>query len=175
MDFHLEKPGGTDKMMKVQRAVYPGSFDPITNGHMDIIKRASPIFDELVVAISNNLSKKHLFTIEERLEFAKETTKDIPNVRVDSFNTLLMDYVAARDIKVVVRGLRAMTDFEMEFQLALTNKFIRSEVETIFLVTCTEYSFLSSSIIKEVASFGGDVSHLVPPIVNEGLKKKYAR
>ena len=157
------------------RAVYPGSFDPVTNGHMDIVQRAAAIFDELIVAISNNPGKKQFFSIEERCEFAKHLTKDIPNVCIDSFSSLLMDYVLMKEAKVVVRGLRAMTDFEMEFQMALINKHIKQEVETIFLVTNTEYSFISSSIIKEVASFGGDVSHLVSPIVNEGLKKKFGR
>lgn len=159
----------------MHRAVYPGSFDPITNGHMDIIQRSSKIFDELTVAISNNTSKKQLFSIEERLVYVKELTKDIPNVKVDSFGTLLMDYVVNSGVKVVVRGLRAVTDFEMEFQMALINKHIEQNVETVFLVTSTEYSFLSSSIIKEVASYGGDVSQLVSPAVCEGLKNKFSR
>jgi pantetheine-phosphate adenylyltransferase len=159
----------------MHRAVYPGSFDPITNGHMDIVHRASKIFDELIVAISNNPNKKHLFSIEERIDYVKGLTKDIPNVNVESFNALLMDYVVSRDVNVVVRGLRAVTDFEMEFQMALINKHIEQSVETVFLVTSAEYSFLSSSIIKEVASFGGDVSQLVSPSVYEGLKKKFGR
>ncbi len=159
----------------MHRAVYPGSFDPVTNGHMDVIQRSSKIFDELIVAISNNSSKKQLFSIDERLNYVKELTKDIPNVKVESFGTLLMDYVVKRDVKVVVRGLRAVTDFEMEFQMALINKHIEQNVETVFLVTSTEYSFLSSSIIKEVASFGGDVSQLVSPLVCEGLKNKFSR
>ncbi|MFA6450254.1 MAG: pantetheine-phosphate adenylyltransferase [bacterium] len=157
------------------RAVYPGSFDPVTHGHMDIVHRSAAIFDDLILAISNNPSKKALFSIEERLEIANHLTKDIPNVRVDSFDSLLMQYVVSKDVKVVVRGLRAVTDFEMEFQMALINKHIKHDVETIFLVTNTDYSFISSSIIKEVASFGGDVSHLVSPIVNESLKKKFGR
>lgn len=154
-------------------AVYPGSFDPITNGHMDIVYRASPIFDELILAISNNPGKKQLFAIDERISFAKQLTKDIPNVRVESFDKLLVDYVSERGVNVVVRGLRAVTDFEMEFQMALINKKLRPQIETVFLVTNAEYSFLSSSIIKEVASFGGDVSDLVSPKVAEGLKRKF--
>ena len=157
------------------RAVYPGSFDPATNGHIDIVQRSAAIFDELIVAISNNPGKKQLFSIEERVEFAKQLTKDMPNVTVESFDALLVDYVVSREAKVVVRGLRAVTDFEMEFQMALINKHIKHDIETIFLVTNTDYSFISSSIIKEVASFGGDVSHLVSPIVAEGLKKKFGR
>ncbi len=154
------------------QAIYPGSFDPITNGHMDIIRRASTICDEVIVAISNNPSKKALFTIEERLAFVKELTKDIPNVTVESFNTLLVEYVASRNVKVIIRGLRALTDFEMEFQMALINKKLKKDIETVFMVTCTDYSYLSSSIIKEIASFGGDISALVSPIVNEALMKK---
>jgi pantetheine-phosphate adenylyltransferase len=157
------------------RAVYPGSFDPATNGHIDIVQRSAAIFDELIVAISNNPGKKQLFSIEERVDIAKQLTKDMPNVTVESFDALLVDYVVSRNAKVVVRGLRAVTDFEMEFQMALINKHIKQDIETIFLVTNTDYSFISSSIIKEVASFGGDVSHLVSSIVNEGLKKKFGR
>ena len=154
-------------------AVYPGSFDPVTNGHMDIVQRSASIFDELIVAVSNNPDKKQLFSIEERIGFATELTKDMSNVRIDSFDTLLVEYLAKVEAKVVVRGLRAVTDFEMEFQMALVNKELSPCVETVFLVTSTEHSFISSSIIKEVASFGGDVSSLVSPVVEAGLKEKY--
>ena len=161
-------------MATMKSAVYPGSFDPITNGHMDIVERSAAIFDELVVAISNNPIKKQLFTLDERIGFARELTRDIPNVKVESFETLLVEYVKKRGVRVIVRGLRAVTDFEMEFQMALVNKQLDHGVETVFLVTSTEHSFISSSIIKEVASFGGDVSSLVAPIVAEGLKRKYS-
>jgi pantetheine-phosphate adenylyltransferase len=154
-------------------AVYPGSFDPITNGHMDIVMRASAIFDELIVAIANNPNKKALFTIEERLDLARTLTAGIPNVSIESFDALLVDYVSERGVNVVVRGLRAVTDFEMEFQMALINKTLRPQVETIFMVSSAEFSFLSSSIIKEVAMFGGDVKNLVSPEVVRRLKEKF--
>jgi len=157
----------------MERAVYPGSFDPVTNGHLDIIGRASDIFDELIVAVANNPNKVHCFDIDKRKGFLEEVTKGMKNVRVERFDTLLVDYVASIDVKVVVRGLRAVTDFEMEFQTALMNKRIHRGVETVFLVTSTEYSFLSSSVIKEAASYGGDVSSLVPQVVWKGLKKKF--
>ena len=157
----------------MEEAVYPGSFDPVTNGHLDIIHRAASIFDKLIVAVANNPNKKALFDIESRKQFIKNVTSGMKNVCVESFDGLLVDYVASRGVKVVVRGLRAVTDFEMEFQMALINKRIHRGVETVFLVTNTEYSFLSSSIIKEAASFGGDVSALVPPIVWAGLKDKF--
>jgi pantetheine-phosphate adenylyltransferase len=156
-------------------AAYPGSFDPMTNGHMDIVQRSASVFDELIVAISNNPSKKHLFSIQERMEIAKELTKGIANVKVESFDTLLVDYVKASGAKAVVRGLRAVTDFEMEFQMALVNKRLAPSVETVFLVTSTEHSFISSSIIKEVASFGGDVSSLVSSLVDAKLKERFSK
>jgi len=145
----------------MRRAVYPGSFDPVTNGHMDIIRRSASIFDELIVAVSNNPNKKHLFTIDERIEIIESLTSDIKNIRIEYFDTLLVDYVREKQVNVVVRGLRAVTDFEMEFQMALVNKKMHQEMETIFLVTSAEYSYLSSSIIREIASYGGDVSSLV--------------
>ncbi|MFC1474650.1 pantetheine-phosphate adenylyltransferase [bacterium] len=157
----------------MERAVYPGSFDPVTNGHLDIVSRAADIFDELVVAVANNLNKTQCFDIDERKYFLEEVTKNMKNVKVESFDGLLVDYVASQNVKVVIRGLRAVTDFEMEFQTALINKRLHQGVETVFLVTSTEYSFLSSSIIKEAASYGGDVQALVPPLVWEGLKKKF--
>lgn len=155
------------------RAVYPGSFDPVTNGHLDIIQRSAPLVGELIVAIADNPNKRQLFSLEERLAFLREVTSHIPNVVIDSFNTLLVDYIRERKIPVVVRGLRAMTDFENEFQMALINKSLCPESETIFMVTSAEFSFLSSSAIKEVASFGGDVSRYVAPSVGLGLAGKY--
>lgn len=154
-------------------AVYPGSFDPVTNGHIDIMTRAASIFDTLIVAVANNPLKNAKFSLEDRKKFLKAVTKDIPNVSVDSFNSLLVDFLDKTGINIVVRGLRAVTDFEMEFQMALVNKNLRPAMETVFLVTQTEYSFLSSTIIKEVASFGGDVADFVPPIVEKGLKKRF--
>lgn len=159
----------------MERAVYPGSFDPVTNGHLDIISRAADVFDEVIVAVANNPNKKPFFEIEERKRFLQEVTSGIKNVSVDSFDGLLVDYAAEREVKVVVRGLRAVTDFEMEFQTALINKRLHKGIETVFLVTSSEYSFLSSSVIKEAASFGGDVRSLVPEVVWKGLTKRYER
>lgn len=159
----------------MEKAVYPGSFDPVTNGHLDIINRSADIFDEVIVAVANNPTKKPCFDIETRKRFLEEVTSKIKNVKVDSFDGLLVDYVAEQGVKVVVRGLRAVTDFEMEFQTALINKQLHKGVETVFLVTSSEYSFLSSSVIKEAASFGGDVRSMVPEIVWDGLKEKFER
>lgn len=157
----------------MKKAVYPGSFDPVTNGHIDIITRAGKVFEQLVVAVANNPTKKSVFTIEERMEFLREVTKNMPNVEIGTFDHLLVDFLRATGINVVVRGLRAVTDFEMEFQMALVNKDMMPEMETVFLVTNTDFSFLSSTIIKEVASFKGSVSGFVPPIVEKGLKKRF--
>ena len=157
----------------MEKAIYPGSFDPVTNGHLDIITRASAIFDTLIVAVANNPNKKVCFDLETRKRFLEEVTSGLDNVQVVSFDGLLVDFVAENNIHVVVRGLRALTDFEIEFQMALINKKLHKGVETIFMVTSAEYSFLSSSIIKEIVSFGGDVEALVPPVVLEGLKTKF--
>jgi len=157
----------------MKQAVYPGSFDPVTYGHLDIITRASAIFDELIVAVANNPMKSSIFSLDERRRFLEEVTRPMPNVQVRVFNSLLVDFLKEINVNIVVRGLRAVTDFEMEFQMALVNKNLFEKMETIFLVTRTEYSFLSSSIIKEVAAFGGRVSDFVPPIVEEGLLSKF--
>ncbi|MEW5944570.1 MAG: pantetheine-phosphate adenylyltransferase, partial [bacterium] len=135
----------------MKKAVYPGSFDPVTYGHLDIVTRAAEIFDELIVAVANNPLKTPCFTIEERKRFLHEVTKGIPNVRVDVFGSLLVEFLQATGVNIIVRGLRAVTDFEMEFQMALVNRNMYGRAETVFLVTRAEYSFLSSSIIKEVA------------------------
>lgn len=156
-------------------AVYPGSFDPITYGHLDIIQRAATGLEKLIVAVADNPGKKQMFSIPERISFIKEVTKHIDNVEIDSFNTLLVDYVRKRNVPIIIRGLRAVTDFEMEFQMALVNKSLLPESETVFLVSSAEYSFLSSSIIKEVAQYGGDVSTFVHPLVARGLKKKLGK
>ena len=156
----------------IRRAIYPGSFDPVTNGHMDIIKRAANLFDEVIIALAVNIGKDPLFTLEERLDMLREACRHIPNVIVDSFDGMLVRYAACRNANVIVRGLRALSDFEFEFEMALMNRRLDNGVETVFMMTNAEYSYLSSSIIKEVAGFGGSVGGLVPEIVEKYLKKK---
>ena len=148
-------------------AIYPGSFDPVTYGHIDIIKRAAEIFDNLTVSVLNNKVKTPLFSVEERVNILCEVTRDIPNVTVESYEGLLVDYCKKTGAGVIIRGLRAITDFEYELQLAQTNRKLGEEVDTIFLTTSLEYAYLSSSTVKEVASFGGDISKFVPPYVAE--------
>jgi len=157
-------------------AVCPGSFDPITNGHIDIITRGSFIFDKMYVCVLNNSEKTStLFTIDERLELIRESTKDIPNIIVDSFNGLLIDYARSVNAKVILRGLRAVSDFEYEMRITSMNRKLDRDIDTFFIMTDNSYSFLSSSIVKEVAKYGGDVSDLVPPVVNEALKHKFPK
>ncbi len=160
--------------MKERIAIYPGTFDPITNGHLSIIKRALEIFDKLIVAILINPQKKPLFSVEERIFMIKEATKDIGNVEVDTFEGLLVDYAVKKGVNVIIRGLRATSDFEFEFQMALMNRKLNRSIQSIFLMTDYKWLYVSSSIIKEVARFGGDVKGLVPDIVNEKLKQKFA-
>ena len=158
----------------MKSAIYPGSFDPVTYGHLDIIKRAADIVDHLTVAVLNNNVKTPLFSVEERVNILKEVTKDIPNVSVESFQGLLIDYAKQKDIHVSVRGLRAITDFEYELQIAQTNhKLSNGELDTIFLTTSLEYSYLSSSSVKEIASFNGDITQLVPEYVAKLVYKKF--
>lgn len=158
----------------MKRAIYPGSFDPMTYGHFDIIKRAARAFDELTVSVLNNSGKKPLFSVEERVKILEEAVKDIPNVKVDSFSGLTVDYALKKDIHVIVRGLRAVTDFEYELQLAQTNaKVSGGRVDSIFLTTSLEYSYLSSSIVKEIAAYGGDVSQFVPDFIAKKIYEKY--
>ena len=162
--------------MKHAVAVYPGSFDPVTYGHLDIIKRAAEGFDELIVSVLNNKEKSPLFSVEERVKMLREVTKNIPNVRVDSFSGLLIDYAAKNDIHIIVRGLRAITDFEYELQIAQTNrKFSHEQVDTMFLTASLEYAYLSASTVKEIASFGGDISECVPEYVANLIYEKYQR
>ena len=152
----------------MRRAACPGSFDPVTNGHIDIIGRASLLFDEVVVAVGVNQSKNRLFTAEERIEMLTEAVRPFPNVTVDSFQGLLTDFCEERGIIAIVKGLRAVSDFDYELQMAQMNSSL-AEVETVFVPTSPEYSFLASSLVKEVAAFGGDVSRLVPPLVLDRL------
>ena len=158
----------------MKRAIYPGSFDPVTYGHIDIIKRSANMFDEVIVGVLNNKAKTPLFSVKERVKILEEVTKDIPNVRIDSFSGLLIQYAREKDIHVSIRGLRAITDFEYELQIAQTNKLLsEDELDTVFLTTSLEYAYLSSSSVKEIASFGGDISKCVPPYVENLVKEKY--
>lgn len=153
--------------------VYPGSFDPATNGHLDIIVRASQIVDKLIVGVLKNPSKKGIFTSEERVEQLKYITKDFDNVEIKSFNGLLIDFVNQNDAKIIIRGLRATSDFEYEFQWSLTNHSLAPNIETLFLTTSIENLFLSSSSVKEIAQFGGDITSMVPEYIVSKLKEKY--
>ena len=162
-------------MPMTRRAVYPGSFDPVTNGHLDIIERAAKIVDELYVGVLNNSAKKSLFSISERVSMIEELTAHIENVRVSSFDGLLVDYMDRIDAKIIIRGLRAISDYEYELQIAQTNSKVNPNVETIFLITNLRYSYLSSTIVKEFASYGGDISHFVPEQVIRRIREKYDR
>ena len=158
----------------MKAAIYPGSFDPVTYGHLDVIRRAADIFDELTISVLNNVKKTPLFSVEERVKILKEATKDLKNVTVESFSGLLVDYAKEKNIHVVVRGLRAITDFEYELQNAQTNRLLSGEkLDTMFLTTSLEYAYLSSTTVKEIASFGGDISACVPEFVTDLIYKKY--
>lgn len=159
--------------MKNHIAVYPGSFDPITYGHLDIIQRGLEVFDELIIAVARNSEKRSLFSTEERLSMINELVGDDPRVRVDTFDGLLVDYVVSQNARVILRGLRAVSDFEYEFQIAQMNHTVREQVETLFMMTAVPYGYLSSSIVKEVASLGGEVDTFVPPPVKAALKNKF--
>jgi pantetheine-phosphate adenylyltransferase len=153
-------------------AVYPGSFDPLTNGHVDIILRGARLFDRIVVAILVNAEKAPLFSMQERVEIAREVFKDHRNVEVDTFGGLLVDYVEARKAQVIVRGLRAVSDFEFEFQMALMNRRLNSKIETVFMMPAEQYTYISSRLIKEVFALGGAVHGLVPDLVEQRLRQK---
>ncbi len=155
-------------------AVVPGSFDPITNGHLDIITRAAKVFSDVNVVIMNNSAKNSLFTVDERIALIKEATKDLPNVQVGSSDGLMIDYAERVGAVAVVRGLRAVTDFEYEMQITSMNRVLDEDIETFFIMTKNQYSFLSSSIVKEVAKYGGDISELVPKPVEQALTEKFA-
>lgn len=157
----------------MRTAVYPGSFDPITNGHLDIIERASRVYDKVVVGVLNNANKKPLFTVEERIELIETVTSHINNIEVDSFDGLLVDFAKSKGAAVIVKGLRTVADFEYEFQMALLNKALNPEYETMFLMTDTKYSYISSSMVKELAGFHGDLTGLVPYEIINMIKQKY--
>ncbi|HLS22893.1 MAG TPA: pantetheine-phosphate adenylyltransferase [Pseudogracilibacillus sp.] len=161
--------------MEKKLAICPGSFDPITNGHLDIIQRGAKIFDEVVVVIFNNHSKSPLFTAEERASLIQEAVKDIPNVRVDVSDGLLVEYAKAINADAILRGLRAVSDFEYEMQITSMNKRLEPEIETFFMMTNTQYSYLSSSIVKEVARYHGNIKDLVPDGVAQALQEKFSK
>ncbi|MCT8976862.1 pantetheine-phosphate adenylyltransferase [Clostridium sp. CX1] len=156
----------------MRKAVYPGSFDPVTNGHLDIIERSAKVFDELVVGVLVNPDKKGLFSIEERVELIERVVKHIPNVKVESFSGLLINFMKEKKAKVIIKGLRAVADFEYEFQMSLMNKKLDSEVETVFMMTSAKNSYLSSSSVKQVAMFGGCIKDLVPDEIISDITKK---
>ena len=157
----------------MRTAVYPGSFDPITNAHLDIVERASHLYDRLVIGILDNSSKNPVFTAEERADMIRSVTKHIPNVEVDIFSGLLVDFASLKKAQVIVKGLRTVADFEYEFQMALLNKALNSQYETVFMMTDTKYSYISSSMVKEVAKYKGDLSGFVPQCIVEKIIAKY--
>jgi len=156
------------------RAIYPGSFDPVTNGHLDVIERAARLYDEVIVAIAHNETKAGLFTFDERVALLKETVEHHPNVLVTQFNGLLVNYARETQARVVIRGLRAVSDFEFEFQMALMNRKLDGDVETMFLMPKEEYTYLSSRIVKEIARLGGDIGAFVPDCIARALRKKFS-
>ena len=153
-------------------AIYPGSFDPVTNGHLDLIARGAMIFDKLIVAVAHNMEKDPLFAVKERVELLETVTFDWKNVEVDVFDGLLMDYARSKNARVVVRGIRAVSDYEYELQMAMMNRHIEPSVETVFMLPAQQYSYLSSRLVKELARLGGSIKDLVPPIVEERLRAK---
>ena len=162
-------------MPKGKTAIYPGSFDPVTNGHLDVIYRAARIFDKVVVAVADNTSKTSLFTISERVDMLKGVTKHLRNVSVDTFESLVIDYARKIKANVLIRGLRMTSDFDYEFQIALTNRRLAQDIETVFLMPSEHVSFLSSSLLKEVASLNGDISSLVPKAIERKLKERFKK
>ncbi len=158
----------------MRRAIYPGSFDPVTFGHIDMMERSAKIVDELVVAVLINSAKKPLFSVQERVSMLEEIAGHISNIRITSFHGLLIDYAREVDASIIIRGLRAVTDFEYELQIAQTNRILNSKIDTLFLTTSLEYAYLSSTIVKEVASYGGDISHFVPEQLIDRIYAKYS-
>jgi pantetheine-phosphate adenylyltransferase len=161
--------------MSKKIAIYPGTFDPFTYGHLDIVERAIKIFDEIIVTIAMNSKKLPLFSVEERLEFIKDATHSIPDVQTDCFEGLLVDFARKKKAVAVIRGLRAISDFEFEFQMALMNHRLNQDISTVFLMPNAKYTYLNSTIVKEVAEFGGDIENLVTPLVAQKLKHKFNR
>ena len=159
----------------ITRAIYPGSFDPITRGHIDLVERASRLFDEVVVAVADSKSKKTLFTLEERVELIQQTTEHLTDVSIVGFTGLLIDFARQMDTNIVIRGLRAVSDFEYEFQLSWMNRQLEPDIETLFFAPAENYAFVSASLVKEIAQFGGNVSKFVHPEVNKALIKKLSR
>lgn len=155
------------------RAIYPGSFDPVTNGHLDIMERACQLFDEVIVAVSHNVAKKCVFSVDERIELLAQSTAHLPNLSLLSCSQLIADFAREHQAQVIIRGLRAVSDFEIELKMALMNKHLNQELETVFLMTREKYLFLNSSLIREIASFGGNIAEFVPACVVESLQKKY--
>jgi pantetheine-phosphate adenylyltransferase len=158
----------------LRKAIYPGSFDPPTNGHCDIIRRSAKIFDRLIVAVGANPEKKYFFSLEERVEILREIVREYDNIEVDHFDGLLVEYAARVNAVTIIRGLRALSDFEYEFELALMNRHLNRDVDTIFMMTDERYSFIRSSLVKEVARFGGNIADKVPAVVEKYLKKKFS-
>ena len=154
------------------KAIYPGTFDPVTNGHLDLAERASSLFDQIVVAISANPAKQPLFSLEERIELAGQTLRHIPNLEIAGFSGLLINFMAKHEASIVIRGLRAVSDFEYEFQLAAMNRRLDNTIETVFLTPAENYTFLSATLVREIAALGGDVAQFVHPVVNQALLKK---
>jgi len=167
-----EPSGCAGETMKNVLAIYPGSFDPVTNGHLDLIERGAKIFDRLVVSILRNFDKEPLFTIDERVEMLREVTRPWSNVEVDVFSGLLVDYARLREANVILRGIRAVSDYEYELQMAMMNRKLNKEVETVFMMPAASYSFLSSRLVREIARLGGPITGLVPPVVEERLRAK---
>ena len=157
----------------MKTAIYPGTFDPVTNGHLSVLKRASNVFDSITLAVAVDNNKNPLFTLEERLQLLQESVKDMPNVQVEAFSGLLMEYVKKKQANAIIRGLRVVSDFEYEMQMAAFNKELYAGAETVFFTAATEYSFVSSSMIKSIAVLDGDISKFVPAVVNDALKRKY--
>ena len=156
----------------MKRAVYPGTFDPVTYGHLDVIKRGGKIFDELIVAVGHNPFKKPIFTVEERMDMLSKNTREVQNTKVDCFDGMLTNFMEKMQTNIILRGVRTVSDFEYEFQRALTNRVLKTDIETVFIMTSQEYSFLNSSLIKEAVSLGGDISKFVPSDVERLLRQK---